>query len=107
MLLYKEKIKKTVRGKKVEIKSPFGAGYALTLQALSFNSTNPNKFCYLLDADGDQFVFKIPGQAEPGPTAPEVPVSVKLPLYYFDETGGNELILWGEVEKIERKESGL
>ena len=103
MIPYKVKVEKTVPMRKVELKSFYGTGYALTLQAIYYDSKIATKFIHILDADGDGFLFPMPGQHSPQTTTPEIPITVKLPLYYFDEAGNCELILWGEVEKIQTK----
>ena len=101
MIPYKVKVEKTELLVRTELKSRYGLGYALTLQAIYYSSTNPTRFIHILDADGDGFLFPMPGQHSPQTTTPEIPITVKLPLYYFDEAGDCELILWGEVEKIQ------
>jgi hypothetical protein len=96
---YKVKVKRTIGGRPVELKSKYGSNHFATIQAVHYNCTNPASYLRLLDGDGDEFMFRIPGQAEPNPTTPEVPVTVRLPISYIDDIGGNEIILWGRVEK--------
>jgi hypothetical protein len=104
---FKVKIKKSIGNRKVEIKSNFGSNYCVTIQSVFYDCTNPSSYLRLLDSDGDMFMFKVPGQAEPNPTTPEVPVTVRLPIYYVDSLGDNEITIWGVVNKIDRTESGF
>jgi len=104
---FKVKIEKSIGDKKVEVRTNFGSNYCLNVQSVFYNCNNLSSYLRLLDADGDMFMFKIPGQAEPNPTTPEIPVTIKLPIFYVDSLGGNEIIIWGEVNKIDRSESGF
>lgn len=101
MKLYKIKIKETLLKEVTRIEDIYGEGYAVTVQAVSYSSKSPEQKLVLFDADGDQFMFPVPGQAVTKPTTPEVPTSVKLPLSYVDTEGENEVIIWGEVTKID------
>ncbi len=106
MIPFKVKIDKTVSQQRVEIKTRYGKGFALRLQAFRYDSTNPGLFLHLLDADGDEFMFPIPGQGTPKASTLEIPLTLSLPLFYYDD-GEHELILWGEVEKIEKFETNF
>lgn len=101
MKLYKVKVEKTVQGQPTELKHMYGAGYCVTIQAVRYGSDNPQSELYLYDAGGDEFMFKIPGQASRNTTTPEIPVTVRLPLSYLDSEGQNELIVWGTVDQID------
>lgn len=101
MKLYKVKVEKTVQNQPTELKHMYGAGYCINVQAVSYGSKNPQSMLHLLDAGGDEFMFKIPGQASTNPTTPELPITVRLPLSYVDTEGQNELIVWGTVESID------
>ncbi len=97
---YKVKVNKTVGGSRVvELKSRYGSNYFVTVQAVYYGCTNPSSYLHLFDGDGDEFMFAIPGQAIPNTTTPEIPVTVRLPISYSDDIGGNELVIWGTVEK--------
>jgi hypothetical protein len=80
-----------------------GEGYCVTIQAVRYGNKSPQMYMHLYDAGGDEFMFPIPGQDLPKTTTPEIPVTVRLPLSYYDEDGGQELIVWGEAHEIERK----
>lgn len=111
MIPFKAKVEKTgiaKGGEMLEIKGNVGKGYALKLQALFYSSSNPGHFLHLLDADGDEFMFPIPGQGQPKAINPAIPITVKLPLKYVDiSQGDNQIIIWGEAEKITNVESGM
>lgn len=101
--LYKVKVEKTETGKLEEVRCEYGEGWCVNLQSIFYSEKSPQHYLHLFDADGDEFMFSIPGQARPTVVTPdEVPVTVKLPLYYLDTGGGNELILWGEVYRLDR-----
>jgi hypothetical protein len=102
MRLYKAKIEKTVFDDMTKIENKYDVGYALKVQAVFFGSTNPSATLSLYDADGDEFMFSIPGQAIPRVTTPEIPISVKLPIHYTDSEGNNKLMVFGEVYQIEQ-----
>lgn len=76
-------------------------GWAMTVQAVLYTNTAPNQKLHLFDADGDEFMFPIPGQMEEKIVTPEIAVTVKLPLSYYDEDadGGHQLKVIGYVEK--------
>lgn len=108
MIPFKIKVEKTEANKMTEVKSTYGAGYVARIQAVFYSSNNPSLFLKLFDADGDQFMFSIPGQGIPRPTTPEIPVTVKLPLRYVDiGPGENTFTVFGEVYKATNLESNL
>lgn len=108
MIPFKVKVEKTEANKKVKINSRYGAGYVARIQAVFYSSNNPSFFLKLFDADGDQFMFQIPGQGIPRPTTPEIPVTVKLPLQYVDiGTGEHNFTIFGEVYKATGVETNL
>jgi hypothetical protein len=74
---------------------------SVRVQAIFFNDTNPERKLRLFDADGDEFMFPIPGQIEPRIATPEISVLVQLPLQYLDEDpiGGHEVIIFGEYHE--------
>lgn len=105
MKLYKVKVDKTVQGQPTELKHMYGTGYAVTVQAVRYGSQSPQAQLELMDAGGDTFMFDIPGQGTPKTTTPEIPVAVRLPLYYMDTEGQNELIVWGTIDQIDSTSS--
>lgn len=101
MKLYKVKIQ-TVPEQTEEIKYKYRDGYVVRLTSIQYKSDNPSRALHITDGDGDEFYFPIYGQGNnKSNVAPEIPVWVKLPLYYYDEQGDIELILYGEVEELE------
>lgn len=74
------------------------AGKSVEIQAVYYSSLTPGKHLMLYDADGDCFMYPIPGQVDQKVVTPEVPVTVKTPIYYLDEVGDNEIIVFGKME---------
>lgn len=108
MILYKGKVEQTTPGQKTVVKGNVGKGYSATIQAVYYSSINPGNFLHLLDADGDEFMFPIPGQGIQKTITPAIPVTVKLPISYIDVSqGGYEIKIWGEAEKLSIVESGI
>ena len=96
---YKIKIEKTLLNIPTKIGGP-RAGYAYTIQGVYYSSENPDSHVVLLDKDGDEITFHIPGQVDPKITMLESPITVTLPIQYADEKGENTLIVYGTVERI-------
>lgn len=73
---------------------------SVRIQAVYYSGKNPSQHLCLYDADGDMFMFPIPGQLEKKVITPELPVTVTLPIYYLDQDvdGENEVIVFGEQE---------
>lgn len=71
---------------------------SMRVQAVFYSSTNPSQSVMLYDRDGDCFVFPIPGQLDKKVISLETPVTVSLPVYYLDQVGECELIVFGEQE---------
>lgn len=71
---------------------------SMRVQAVFYSSTNPSQNVMLYDRDGDCFMFPIPGQLDKKVISLEVPVTVALPIYYLDQIGECELIVFGESE---------
>lgn len=73
---------------------------SVRIQAVYYSSKNPSAHLCLYDADGDMFMFPVPGQLDDKVVTPELPVTVTLPLYYLDQDvdGENEVIVFGEQE---------
>ena len=99
MKAYKVKTKTSVGGKL----TPFGSQPAqgsVKVQAVYYSNLNPAQALCLYDGDGDMFMYPVPGQLEAKVVTPEIPVTVKLPLYYLDQDldGENEVIVFGEVD---------
>jgi len=108
MLLYKAKVEKSETPDMHKIEGNYGMGYGLKLQAVYYSSSNPGNFLHLYDADGDEFLYPIPGQGNPKVTMLDSPISVKLPLSYVDVSlGENEIKLWGEAVRLATLETSL
>jgi hypothetical protein len=98
MVPYKAKTKTVTEG--MTTLKPEWRGFQVTIQAVYYGSKNPSAHLTIHDAEGDQCVFSLPGQLNATVTALETPVTVKLPLKYIDNEGGNDLIVFGQAEKI-------
>lgn len=107
MKTYKAKLQ-TVGGIKKQITGNFIVG-TITIQAVFYSSINPARKIHLYDKDGDEFIFPIPGQADPKVTTPELPITIDLPISYMDEdiNGANTLIVWGKIESDVRIKSSF
>lgn len=104
MRIFKAKLENTSYGEVVQMPSKYGTGFAVKVQSVYYSNTNPNQYLHLYDKDGDEFMLKVPGQGiseKPNPIILETPISIALPLSILDEGGDNEVIVWGEVEKID------
>lgn len=108
MILFKAKVQDTVPGKPTQIKGNVGKGYGVRIEAVYYSSINPGNFLHLYDADGDEFMFPIPGQGIQKTISPAIPITVKLPLSYADiSQGGYEIKIWGVAEKIAQIETNI
>ncbi len=108
MILFKAKANETTPGVKTQLKGNVGKGYGVRIEAIYYSSINPGNFLHLLDADGDEFMFAIPGQGIQKTISPAIPVTVKLPLSYLDiSQGGYEIIIWGVAEKVTAIEASI
>ncbi len=108
MIPYKARVNKSVPGQMTTIKGNVGKGYCVTVQAVYYSSTNPGNFLHLYDADGDEFMFALPGQGNAKVATPEIPVTVKLPLKYVDVSiGEHQIKIFGEAHKISKVDSNL
>lgn len=99
MTHFKKKIKTAPNSEKAPVLTGSAQVGYLTVEGVYYSNINPSQCIHLYDADGDEFMFPIPGQAEPKPTSPEIAITVELPLYYLDEDfdGENDLIIWGRL----------
>lgn len=68
-----------------------------TIQAVFYSGKNPSQHLCLYDADGDMFMYPIPGQLENKVVTLETPTTIKLPLRYLDQDGENEIIVFGKL----------
>lgn len=100
MKLYKVKVTATPLGelKKIDV----DLKGLVTINAITYSSRNPSAYLHLFDADQDEFMFPIPGTlpVDGGftkPTTLNYPTTVRLPLYFLDEEGNNDFIVWGVV----------
>lgn len=115
MQLYKIKIPtvKTVENELTKIEHHLRG--LVTIRAIHWSCENPNRALHLYDADGDEFIYPIPGQQPPDShieivskvTVLDTPLTVELPLSYVDEEGECELKIWGTVERPEKIDSGF
>ena len=105
MKLYKVKIEKSEGGKWIRIFYPNYAGVAAKIYAVFYSNKAPQEHLRLRDADGDEFMSPLPGQAleTAGIYNFDSPTPVKLPISYFDEDidGGNKIVIWGEIFDLE------
>lgn len=102
MRLYKVKITSTPANEVTKVNVALKG--LVTVNAIYYSSQNPSSYLHLLDADKDEFMFPVPGTqpVEGGavkPTTLNYPTTVRLPLYIVDETGNNDVIIWGVVEE--------
>lgn len=102
MIPFKAKVIKSESGNRFILKGNVDRGFALKVEAVYYSNSNPSQHLRLFDADGDQFMFPVPGQARANTTSPELPVTVKLPISYEDEGEGNQVVVWGEAEKLSK-----
>jgi len=98
MIPYKAKTK-TVQGVLTSLE-PRYSGLVITIQALRYSSTNPSAKCHIFDADGDEVMTPLVGATDVQVSTPR-PITVKAPLKYLDEEGGNDLTIFGYASKIE------
>lgn len=95
MTPHKFKVESTVQNQVMTLKGY--EGNCVKLQAVLYSSDNPSSHLYIYDKDNDLVSFPIPGQGM-GPQLVELyPVDCKLPLRILDETGNNEVIIYGTV----------
>lgn len=73
-------------------------GKSARIQAVYYSSASPSQHLMLYDADGDCFMFPVPGQVDKKVINLESPVTVQLPIHYWDEKGEEEIIVFGEME---------
>lgn len=102
MIPYKHKIKNSRQG--VKYTTQGYEGYAFHIQAVFYTSQNANSHVNIYDKDGDLCVYPVPGQMmgsgdEPAKPATVDPITVMLPLSVIDETGGNDITIFGTIEK--------
>ena len=102
MHLYKFKIDKSsyAQGSPIIIDSEFNKGHLVEVRGVFYGSKSPQSNLLLLDADGDMFMFPIAGTSLPKVVSPDVAPIAKLPFYYIDTSGDNEIIIWGIAHRI-------
>jgi hypothetical protein len=102
MQAFKAKVIKTTADKPTLI-AQLPPGQALELQSVFFKSKNPNAFLFLVDKDGDEVMYPIPGQIDPHPVLLSCSLMINGPLYYVDTKGEHELIVTGRIVNIDRR----
>lgn len=95
MTPHKYKVEKTVQAPEVTTLKGF-EGSAFRIQAVYYSSENPSSHLYIYDKDGDPVTYPITGEMHPHLLDVKT-ISAKLPLRILDETGGNSVIIYGEV----------
>lgn len=73
-------------------------GMYVKIQAVRYGSHDANVHLMVLDGEGDECMFPIPGQRTPKVIHLESPVTVEGPLHYLDESSSsNDFIIFGEA----------
>lgn len=98
MIPLKHKITGTKINQKQIITNSY-PGYSYTIQAVFYSSNNPSSHLHIFDADGDECIFPLPGDLTPKALSVQ-PITIKLPLSILDETSGNQVTIFGVVDRI-------